>query len=89
MNDPMLFLPLIPLLPLLGFLLNGVLGSRLPKALVSAIALIFPLASFALVARAAWMVHTGLALPVVEHTIKESLAGSWRDGKTCCDFRLI
>ncbi len=67
MNDPMLFLPLIPLLPLLGFLLNGVLGSRLPKALVSAIALIFPLASFALVARAAWMVHTGLALPVVEH----------------------
>ncbi len=67
MNDPMLFLPLIPLLPFLGFLLNGLLGSRLPKALVSAIALVFPLASFALVARAAWMVHAGLALPVVEH----------------------
>ena len=29
------------------------------------------------------------ALPVVEHTIKESLAGSWRDGKKRCDLRLI
>ncbi len=66
MNEPMLFLPLIALLPLAGFLLNGLFGSRLPKALVSTIALLFPLLSFALVARAAWMVHAGLALPVAE-----------------------
>ena len=66
MNEPMLFLPLIALLPFAGFLLNGLFGSRLPKALVSTIALLFPLLSFVLVARAAWMVHTGLALPVAE-----------------------
>lgn len=66
MNEPMLFLPLIALLPFAGFLLNGLFGSRLPKALVSAIALLFPLLSFAIVARAAWMVHSGLALPVAE-----------------------
>ena len=71
MNEPMLFLPLIPLLPFVGFLLNGVLGSKLPKALVSTIALAFPLASFALVARAAWMVYSGLALPVIEHGAPE------------------
>ncbi len=63
----MLFLPLIPLLPLVGFLLNGLLGRRLPKALVSAIALGFPLASLAIVARDAWMIWSGsVALPVVE-----------------------
>ena len=31
MNGPVLFQPLIPLLPLLGFLLNGVLGRRFPR----------------------------------------------------------
>ncbi len=39
MNGPLLFLPLIPLVPFVGFLLNGLLGRRLPKAMVSAIAL--------------------------------------------------
>ena len=66
MNAPMLFLPLIPLLPLIGFAVNGLLGSRLPKAVVSTIALVFPLASFGLVAHAAWLVRLGLALPVIE-----------------------
>ena len=66
MNEPMLFLPLIALFPFAGFLLNGLFGSRLPKAIVSTIALLFPLLSFAVVARAAWMVHGGMLLPVAE-----------------------
>jgi NADH-quinone oxidoreductase subunit L len=44
---------LIPLLPFAGFLLNGILGSRLPKWLVTAIALVAPLAAFCLVLNAA------------------------------------
>jgi NADH:ubiquinone oxidoreductase subunit 5 (subunit L)/multisubunit Na+/H+ antiporter MnhA subunit len=48
-----LHLWLIPLLPFAGFLVNGLLGKRLPKALVSAVALGFPLASLLVVARAA------------------------------------
>ncbi len=48
-----LHLWLIPILPFVGFLLNGMLGRRLPKAVVSTIALGFPLASFAVVLRAA------------------------------------
>ena len=52
MNAP-LHLWLIPLLPFAGFLLNGILGGRLPKPLVTAIGLLAPLASFALVVNAA------------------------------------
>ena len=67
MNGPLLFLPFIPLLPFAGFVLNGVFGSKLPKPLVTAIGLLAPLGSFALVARLAYLVWSGaLALPVVE-----------------------
>jgi NADH-quinone oxidoreductase subunit L len=48
-----LHLWLIPILPFAGFLVNGLLGRRLPKALVSAVALGFPLASLLVVVRAA------------------------------------
>ena len=41
-------LSLIPLLPLVGFLINGLLGSRFPRWLVSLIACVLPAASFAL-----------------------------------------
>ena len=51
MNGPLLYLPLIPLVPFVGFLLNGSLGRRLPKTLVSGIALIAPLISFLIVVR--------------------------------------
>jgi NADH-quinone oxidoreductase subunit L len=44
-----LHLWLIPLLPFAGFLLNGILGRRLPKPLVTAIALLAPLAAFGVV----------------------------------------
>ena len=40
---------LIPLFPFLGFLLNGILGSRLPRRLVSAIGVLAPLASLVVV----------------------------------------
>ena len=40
---------LIPIFPLLGFLLNGLLGKRLPKALISVIAVGSVAASFVLV----------------------------------------
>ncbi len=48
-----LYIWLIPLLPFAGFLLNGILGTRLPKWLVTTVALVAPLASFALVLNAA------------------------------------
>jgi NADH-quinone oxidoreductase subunit L len=52
MNES-LHLWLIPLLPFGGFLLNGILGARLPKWLVTSIALLAPLASLLLVLNAA------------------------------------
>jgi NADH-quinone oxidoreductase subunit L len=44
---------LIPLLPFAGFLINGILGRRLPKWLVTTVALVAPLAAFAVVLYAA------------------------------------
>ncbi len=48
MNGPSLYLWLIPLLPFAGFLINGIFGARLPKWVVTAVALLAPLASFAI-----------------------------------------
>ncbi len=48
-----LHLWLIPLLPFLGFLLNGILGPKLPRALVSSIALLFTAAPLVMVANIA------------------------------------
>jgi NADH-quinone oxidoreductase subunit L len=48
-GNPSLHLWLIPLLPFIGFLLNGLLGRFLGKALVSTIALLFTAAPLALV----------------------------------------
>jgi len=70
-----LYLWLIPILPFAGFLVNGFLGRRLPKALVSTVALAFPLAAFGVVLRAAmlaWPGSSSIALPYVEN-----FAGSW------------
>ena len=60
-----LHLLLIPLLPLAGFLLNGVIGRKLPQALVTTIALLAPLASFGVVLNAA-KASGSLTLPYVE-----------------------
>jgi NADH-quinone oxidoreductase subunit L len=61
-----LHLWLIPLLPFAGFVLNGILGRRLPKPLVTTIALLAPLASFAVVLNAVRASASGLVLPYVE-----------------------
>jgi NADH-quinone oxidoreductase subunit L len=52
-----LYLWLIPALPFMGFLLNGIFGSRLPKGLVTAIALLAPLAAFGVVVNAAATIY--------------------------------
>jgi NADH-quinone oxidoreductase subunit L len=52
MNES-LHLWLIPVLPFAGFLINGILGARLPRRIVSAIGLLAPLGSFLLVVNAA------------------------------------
>jgi NADH-quinone oxidoreductase subunit L len=64
MNDG-LHLWLIPVLPLVGFVLNGLLGHRLPKALVSTIALVFTAAPFLLVLQV-YKSFSALSLPYIE-----------------------
>jgi NADH-quinone oxidoreductase subunit L len=73
MNAP-LHLWLIPLLPFAGFLFNGILGGilgrRMPNALVTTVGLLAPLASLALVFNAGWALFVSGpvrgALPRVE-----------------------
>jgi NADH-quinone oxidoreductase subunit L len=58
MTSPMngsLHLWLIPLLPFAGFLINGLLGKRLPKALVTTVALLAPLAAFGILLNAGFL----------------------------------
>jgi NADH-quinone oxidoreductase subunit L len=62
---PSLHLWLIPLLPFVGFLLNGLLGRRLPNAVVSTIALLFTAAPLAMVTGIA-LRFSSLNLPYVE-----------------------
>ena len=50
------FLFLIPLLPFVGFLVNGLLGRRLPTLWVSIIACLAPAASFACACGAFWQI---------------------------------
>jgi NADH-quinone oxidoreductase subunit L len=48
-----LYIWLVPLLPFAGFLLNGILGSRLPRRLTTTIGILAPLGSLLLVLNAA------------------------------------
>ncbi|MGC2398549.1 MAG: NADH-quinone oxidoreductase subunit L [Acidobacteriaceae bacterium] len=65
-STPSLHLWLIPLLPFLGFVLNGLLGRHLPKALVTTIALLFTAAPLVMVTGIA-LRFSSLTLPYVEH----------------------
>ena len=61
-----LHLWLIPLLPFAGFLINGLLGRRLPKALVTTVALLAPLGSFSAVIGNTFGMFGDMPKPVVE-----------------------
>ncbi len=79
-----LHLWLIPLLPFAGFVLNGTLGRKLPKAVVTAIALLAPLGAFGVVLLAARALGDGVALPHVENY------GNWINaGLLHVDFSLV
>src|ERR1700761_8941518 len=60
MNDTLLWL--IPTLPFAGFLINGTLGRRFPRALVSTVALLFTLAP-ALIVLKLWLYMTSAGAP--------------------------
>jgi NADH-quinone oxidoreductase subunit L len=60
-----LYLWLIPLLPFAGFLINGILGRRLPKWLVTTVALAAPLAAFGVVLNAAATIYVYIVPPCV------------------------
>src|SRR5574340_814321 len=67
---------LIPVFPLAGFLINGLLGRRMPKAAISAVAVGSVLLSLA------WAVRTALSLEgaVVEHYFTWIQSGALRIG---------
>jgi NADH-quinone oxidoreductase subunit L len=76
-GTPPLHLWLIPLLPFAGFLVNGLLGRRLPNPIVSLIALLATGAPFVLVLNVA--AHfSSLTLPYTERLAPWIQAGSFR-----------
>jgi NADH-quinone oxidoreductase subunit L len=74
-----LHLWVIPLLPLIGAAINGLLGRRFKNAIVSAVALLFTAASFGWAAWAVWTVWpgSGIALPHIETLATWITAGSF------------
>src|SRR2546430_17617091 len=71
---------LIPVLPLAGFLINGVLGRRLSRAAINIVAIGAVVVSFA------WALKVVVALPEApysEHYFNWIVAGRFRVG---CDF---
>jgi NADH-quinone oxidoreductase subunit L len=73
---PSLHLWLIPLLPFAGFLVNGLLGRKLPNPIVSLIALLSTGASFVLVLNI-WAHFSSLSLPHVETVAPWIQAGAF------------
>jgi NADH-quinone oxidoreductase subunit L len=78
---------LIPILPFAGFLLNGIFGARLPKPIVTAIALLAPLGSFVAVLGNAFGMFG--AMPTLSIPHAETL-GTWvAAGSLHVDFTLV
>jgi NADH-quinone oxidoreductase subunit L len=69
----------IPLLPLIGAAINGLLGRRFKNTMVSAVALLFTAASFGWAAWAVWTAWpgSGIALPHIETIATWITAGSF------------
>jgi NADH-quinone oxidoreductase subunit L len=65
---PASYLWLIPLLPFVGFLINGTLGRKFPRAIVTAVALIFTAIPAGIVAWL-WSVMTAANAPEAIHAI--------------------
>jgi NADH-quinone oxidoreductase subunit L len=74
-----LHLWVIPVLPLIGAAINGLLGRRFKNTMVSAVALLFTAASFGWAAWAVWSVWpgSGIALPHIETLATWITAGSF------------
>ena len=80
---------LIPLLPFAGFLINGIMGSRMPKWLVTAIALFAPLASLCIVLNAARSVF-GIGVPLGSLPYIETCPIGWINAGTLhIDFSFV
>ena len=78
---------LIPLLPLLGFVINASLGRRLPKTISGGLASLAMLASFAVSLAVVWQVASlAPAQRVVEQTLYTWIASgdsNWRITGRC------
>lgn len=73
---PASYLWLIPLLPFAGFLINGTLGRRLPRPLVSAVALLPTFISACLWVWL-WFTMKAAAAPESIHTVATLFGNSW------------
>src|ERR1700733_9499740 len=71
---------LIPALPLLGFLANGIFGRKFPKGVINAIAILSVLASFAKVLVVYLSVPDLAATPVTEHYFTWIRSGAFSVG---------
>src|SRR3954447_23641928 len=67
---PLSYLWLIPLLPFAGFLINGTIGRKLPRSLVSAVALICTAVPAVIVAWL-WTVMKAAGAPEVIHIVSK------------------
>ena len=74
-----LHLWVIPVLPLIGAAINGLLGRRFKNAMVSAVALLFTAISFGWAVWAVWSVWpgSGVALPHIETVATWITAGNF------------
>jgi len=81
MKQPNLYLWLIPLLPLLGAAINGLLGKRFSRQAVIAVALGFSGAAFCM---ALWVASQFSSLPLLPHV--ETVAPWLRSGGFSVDF---
>src|SRR5581483_82549 len=80
---------LIPLLPFAGFLINGILGARLPKWIVTTVGLLAPLLSFAIVLSVA-RTFFGIAPSLPAQLYTETLGQPWISiGTLHIDFQFV